>query len=71
MIQVKSRIDYHSHLQRGKSGRRLLIWDGRQWGEGRVGLALTVSYYSVDRTSGLQIHYLSCPWLVVPFRLRR
>jgi hypothetical protein len=57
MSQVKSRIDYHSRLRRGRSGRRLLIWDERQWGEGLVGLALTVSYYSVDLTSSLQNHY--------------
>jgi len=59
MIQVVSQRDYHSRPRRGKSGRRLLISDGRQWGEERVGLALTVSYYSADRTSSLQNHYAS------------
>jgi hypothetical protein len=71
MSRVKSRIDCHSHLQRGKSGRRLLISDGRQWGVGSVGLALRVSYYSFDLTSSLQIHYLSKPSLTVLCRLLR
>jgi hypothetical protein len=55
MIRVKSQRDYRSHLQMGRSGRRLLISGGRQWGEGSVGLALIVSYCSVDLTSGLRI----------------
>jgi hypothetical protein len=53
MTRVRSQRDYHSHLQRGRSGRRLLISDGRQWGEGLVDLALIVSYYGVDLTSSL------------------
>jgi len=71
MIQVGSRRDYHFHLQTGRNARRLLIWDGRQWAEELVGLALTVSYYSADRTSSLQVHYLSYPWLAVLCRLDR
>ena len=59
MIQVVSQRDYHSRPRRGKSGRRLLISDGRQWGEERVGLALTVSYYSVDWTLNFRILLLS------------
>jgi len=71
MIRVKSQIDYHSHLQMGMNGRRLLISDGRQWGEALVGLALTVSYYSVDLKPNLQGDYLSDPSLAVLCRLLR
>jgi hypothetical protein len=71
MIQVRSQIDYHSHLQTGRSGRRLLIWDARRWDEGLVDLALIVSYYSVELTSSLQIHYLFKPSLAVLCRLQR
>jgi hypothetical protein len=71
MIQVRSRIDYHFHLRMGRSGRRLLISDGRRWDEGLVDLALIVSYYSVELTSSLQIHYLSKPSLTVLCRLLR
>ena len=71
MIRVKSQRDYHCHLQMERSGRQLSISGGRQWGEGSVGLALRVSYYSFDLTSSLQIHCLSKPSLTVLCRLLR
>lgn len=58
MNRVRSQRVYHSHPRTEKNGRRLLISGGRQWDEGLAGLALTVSYYSVDWTLNVQILHL-------------